>query len=185
MRIAEILCTLASLLWVESEPHIKAASTAYESGRSQTAAGDWAAAERSFLRAIDIEPTWSEGYRSLIHVYVATSRPLEASMMLTRFLQIEPKSVTERLQLGRLLLDQQQWSRALAQFSIAMKIDSRNADAVYWFAYAAGRNDMRQTALNALAQAVRNFPHDDRFSKLAAALAEGRVEARAESPTQK
>jgi len=91
-------------------------------------------------------------------------------MMLTRLLQIEPKSMNERLQLGRLLLDQQQWSRAFAQFAIAMKIDSRNTDAVYWFAYAADQNGMRQTALDALARGMRSFPGDDRFPKLAREL---------------
>jgi len=169
MKLLAMLCALVSL-WADSEPHIKAASKAYDSGRAQAAAGNWVAAEKSFLHAIDIEPTWSECYQSLIHLYLSSSRPLEASMMLTRLLQIEPKLVNDRLQLGRLLLDQQQWSRAFAQFAIATKIDSGNADAVYWFAYAADRNGMRQTALDALARGRTSFPGDDRFAKLAREL---------------
>ena len=130
-------------------------------------ATDWTRAERSFLLALDIEPTYTEAYRSLIGLYAQTKRPLETGAMLTRLLPIDPTSVDDRLRLGWLLLEAQQWSRALAQFSMVIKLRPANADGLYGFAYSALKNGMPERAAAALKRGMTLFPADTRFATLA------------------
>jgi tetratricopeptide (TPR) repeat protein len=122
------------------------------------------------LQAIDIEPTYTQAYTSLVDLYLATERPVEAGAILTRLLQIEPNSSRDRIRLGKLLLDQRQWARALAQFSLARRIDPRSADGLLGFAQAADHNGISDRALEAAQRGAREFPNDPRFAALAAEI---------------
>jgi tetratricopeptide (TPR) repeat protein len=152
------------------EPHIKAAAVALRDGQAAAKEQDWPRGENLFLRAIDIEPTFAEAYRSLIDMYLTSGRPLEAGATLTRLLQIEPRSVEDRLRLGKLLLDQRQWARALAQFSIVLKMDPHSADGLFGFAQSADGHGMTDRALESADRGTKEFPGDSRFSVLAAAI---------------
>lgn len=170
--ICLLACIIASAA-PKTAPHIKNALAAYQKAQAAIQTHDWPTAEKECLRAIDIEPTFSEAYRLIIDLYLSTSRPAEAGLMLTRLLQFEPDSVSDRIRLGRLLLDQQQWARALAQFSLAMKKKPGDPEALYGFAYAADRNGMPEHALEAAARGAKDYPGDSRFGQLA-----GQIRAR-------
>ncbi len=86
--------------------------------------------------------------------------------MLTRILQIEPGSVKDRMRLGRILLDGREWMRALAQYTLALQADPRNADALYGFVRAAMGNNMPDRALEAARKGVAQFPKDQRFPQI-------------------
>jgi tetratricopeptide (TPR) repeat protein len=152
------------------EPHIKAAAVALRDGQAAAKEQDWPRGENLLLRAIDIEPTFTEAYRSLIDLYLNSGRPLEAGAILTRLLQIEPQSVADRLRLGKLLLDQRQWARALAQFSTVLRIDPHSADGLFGFAQSADACGMTDRALESADRGTKDFPGDSRFPVLATTI---------------
>jgi tetratricopeptide (TPR) repeat protein len=170
MKLALVLMLTSIMAAGRPEPHIKAAAAALRDGQAAAKEQDWSRGEKLLLRAIDIEPTFTEAYRSLIDLYLTSGRPLEAGAILTRLIQIEPRSVEDRLRLGKLLLDQRQWARALAQFSIALKIDPHSADGLFGFARSADGNGMTDRALESADRGTKEFPGDPRFSMLAAAI---------------
>jgi tetratricopeptide (TPR) repeat protein len=170
MKLTLVLMLTCVMAAEKPEPHIKAAAAAVRDGQSAAKVQDWPRGEKLLLRAIDIEPTFTEAYRSLIELYLTSERPLEAGAILTRLVQIEPRSVDDRLRLGNLLLDQRQWARALAQFSIALKIDPHSADGLFGFARSADGHGMTDRALESADLGTKEFPGDPRFSMLAAAI---------------
>jgi hypothetical protein len=58
---------------------------------------------------------------------------------------------------------QQQWNRALAQFSIVLKDDPYNADALFGFVTAAKWLGMQDSASEALSRGRNRYPLDKRF----------------------
>jgi tetratricopeptide (TPR) repeat protein len=169
MKLALVLL-LTGVTAAETPPHIRAAADARRDGQAAAKEHDWPRGEKLFLRAIDIEPTFTEAYRSLIDLYLASGRPLDAGAILTRLVQIEPRSVEDRLLLGRVLLDVRQWARALAQFSLALKLDPHSAEGLFGLALAADGNGMTDRALESADRGTKNFPGDSRFPALAAAI---------------
>lgn len=160
---------LACCAWAgtaKTESHIQAAGQALREGNEAMRAQDWQRAEQSYLRAIDIEPTFLEAYRALEELYSRTSRPMDLGAVLTRLLQIEPDSLPERLRLAQLLINSSEWNRALAQLSLALRMAPHNADCLYWFGYAAMHTDMKDRAADALARGAAEFPADRRFAEL-------------------
>ncbi len=170
MRTLLAFLATLSLAAQSREPHIRAAADAFRAGQASAKARDWQTAQTSFLRAIDVEPTYADAYHALIDTYIEAGKPLDGAAILTRYLQIDPASLKDRIRLGSLLLEQQQTARALAQFSLALKIDPRSADALFGFAQAADRNGMTEQALESADRGAREFPKDARFPVLAAEL---------------
>jgi hypothetical protein len=69
-----------------------------------------------------------------------------------------------------LLIDQRQWARALAQFSMVLKIDPHSADGLFGFAQSADGHGMQDRALDTADLGTKEFPGDARFSMLAAEI---------------
>jgi predicted Zn-dependent protease len=71
----------------------------YEAGRKAVAAGDYKSAEIRFLRAIQADKRFGDGYLQLADVYVATGQPLKAYEQLVRAGELLPDrpEVAERL----------------------------------------------------------------------------------------
>lgn len=143
--------------------HIKAALSAYELGNGAVRDHHLNAAIDSFRRAIEIEPTFMEARRGLIEALLSSGNRLEAAAAITRFLEIEPGANHYRLVLGRILLEQKQPSRALAQFSILLKSEPDNADGLLGFAAAAKQAGMQSQASDALKRGASRYPADRRF----------------------
>ncbi len=163
-----LLAVSLAILLAATQPavHIRAAVAAFQAAEAARSSHDWKLAETSYLRAIDIEPTYMEAYRGLVELYRVTNRPTEAAAILTRILQIEPNSISDRLLLGRFLLDNRQSMRALAQFNAAVQCNTHNADALYWFIRAARESGMADRAFEAAQLGAKKFPKDARFPAL-------------------
>jgi cytochrome c-type biogenesis protein CcmH/NrfG len=146
-------------------PHIKAALSAYETGKAAKRAQHFDTAIVSFRRAIQIEPTFMEARRGLIEALTDSGNQLDAAAAITQFLEIEPGENQYRLVLGRILLEQKQPSRALAQFSILLQSEPDNADGLLGFAAAAKQVGMQTQALDALKRGASRYPTDRRFSQ--------------------
>lgn len=146
--------------------HIHSAENAFRIGIRAAETGDTRKAEKSFLQAIDIEPTFVDAYRRLIDLYRQRGQSTEAGAMLTRLLQIEPNSAPDRIRLGQLLLERGEWSRALAQFSAAQRTAPESSDALYGFACAAEKYGMLARARDAAERGAARFKNDPRFAQL-------------------
>ncbi len=153
-------------LGAESVLHIAAAEQAYHAGEAAAKSGDLATAEIDLNKAIGIEPTYMEAYDALARALLGAGRREEAGRILTRLLQIDPHSTPHRLMLGDLLLLLQQPPRALAQFSLVLKVDPANADALFGFATAARAQGLEDKAVAAMARGRVEHPSDPRFKNL-------------------
>ncbi len=164
MRALLILCLLRGYCFSEQKiVHIQAAAAEYQAGRKAIVEGNWAQATQLFQKAIEIEPTFREAYEALIEADLKTEHRLEAGAALTRLLQIEPKLISQRLQLAHILQEQNQHERALAQYAIVLKQAPANADALAGFAAMAQQLGMAERAQEALAQGRKLYPADRRF----------------------
>ncbi|HEY3940040.1 MAG TPA: tetratricopeptide repeat protein [Bryobacteraceae bacterium] len=164
MRLLCILLVGTGLSFADADtPHIKAAASAYQQAKAALLKKDTAAAVELLVKAIQIEPTFLDAYKQLIEARIASGDRLEAAAVITRFLEIEPEASHYRLLLAQILLAQQQWNRALAQFSIVLKDDPFNADALFGFATAAKRLGMQDRASEALSRGRDRYPFDKRF----------------------
>jgi predicted Zn-dependent protease len=85
---------------------------------------------------------------------------------ITRFLEIEPESRRYRLVLAQILFEEKQVERALAQFSLVLKSDPFDADALLELANTASQLGMGDRAAQALERGRKRYPLDDRFKAL-------------------
>jgi tetratricopeptide (TPR) repeat protein len=154
---------LLPLLWMFFAPHIKAAVSAYEAGRVAMQQNHTEEAIRSFQTAIEIEPTYREAFEAWIVALVSAGRWDEAANVMTQLLEIDPRALQYRTQLGNILLDQGQNERALAQFSLALDQDPQNADALSGFVSAAQKLNMADRAQQAKDTGHKAHPNDVRF----------------------
>jgi tetratricopeptide (TPR) repeat protein len=143
--------------------HIKAAVAAYDAANEALDRKEPGAAIQQFLQAIEIEPTFIGAYEGLVRVYLDTGNRLRAGATITQLLEIEPNLNRYRLLLAQILLEQKQVERALAQFSIVLKSDPANADALWGFASAAKDMGLEDRASDALNQGRKRYPQDPRF----------------------
>ncbi len=158
-----LLAVPALLLAQSSPPHIKNAVDAYRAGESAAQTKQFQEAINQFKKAIEIEPTFRDAFDGLINACLSSGRRSDAAAAMTQLLEIEPNLTRYRLLLGRILLEQNQAERALAQFSFVLKADPLNADALLGFAAAARRSGMADRADDAIQRGRKQYPHDDRF----------------------
>ena len=143
--------------------HIQAARAAFDTGKAGMEGKDFAKAVEHCRRAIEIEPTFSEAHLCLIGAFLQSNRRLDAAAAITRFLEIEPESKENRLILAQILLDEKEYERALAQFSLLLKRDPFDADALFGFSTAAKHLGMEDRASQALELGRKHHPGDERF----------------------
>jgi tetratricopeptide (TPR) repeat protein len=163
VRLIALLVAAALVCGAAEEPHIRAAASAFESGKAAMRDKQWQKAAELFRGAIEIEPTYRDAHESLIQTYLDGGDSLKAAESITKFLEIWPDVARYRLVLGRILLESQQPERALAQFSIALNGDPANAEALLGFAAAASRTGMEDRARDALDRGRKLYPSDERF----------------------
>ncbi len=149
--------------------HIKAAVKAYESGKKALQDKQTEQAVRLFREAIRIEPTFADAFESLAGAYLDSGRRMEAAAVTTQMLEFEPDAMRERLLLGRILLEEKQPQRALAQFSFVLKRDPFNPDALLGFASSAKQAGLGDRASEALERGRKRYPLDARFKVSGAA----------------
>ncbi|MGI9074027.1 MAG: tetratricopeptide repeat protein [Bryobacteraceae bacterium] len=158
-----ILAVGISVLGEASTIHIKAAVAAYDAAKAALDRKESEAAIKQFRQTAQIEPTFTAAYEGLIRAYLGTGNRLEAGATITQLLEIEPGLNRYRLLLAQILLEQRQPERALAQFSILLKSEPDNADALLGFASAATDMGMEDRASEALDQGRKRYPQDRRF----------------------
>ena len=168
MRFVLLFLSLAALLFGQPGTlHIKSAEAAYQAGENSARDKKYQEAIEQFQNAIRIEPTFDEAFEELIAACLSAGRRSEAAAAMTQLLEIEPDLLQYRLVLGRILLEQNQPERALAQFSFVLKSKPADADGLLGFAAAAKRMGMNDRAAEALERGRRQYPQDKRFDQAA------------------
>lgn len=158
-----VLVVSCHLLSGQTPLHIKSAAAAYHAGQTVLGEKNFGAAVEMFRKAIEIEPTFVEAHESLIEACLASNRRLEAAAAITRFLEIEPERSHYRLILGQILVENKDLPRALAQFSLVLKNDPFDADALLAFAATAKQLGLEDRSARALELGRSHHPDDKRF----------------------
>ena len=157
------VCAVTCLLAQTDPPHIKSAFAAYQAGKAAVLDRHFQDAIQQFQKAIEIEPTFLSAFDSLIAAYIGSGNRAAAASTVTQLLEIEPELTRYRLLLGRILMEEDQPRRALAQFSFVLKNEEFNPDALLGFAAAAHKLGMEDRAAEALARGNKQYPSDSRF----------------------
>jgi predicted Zn-dependent protease len=164
MKAFLLMLSIGSLGFCAPEiMHVKSALSAYEAAQSAIRKNQTADAIVLLRKAIDIEPTFLEAREALSDQFMKAGSPSEAGAAMTQLLEIEPGATHYRVLLGQLLLKQKQAERALAQFSLVLRHEPENADALVGFATAAKEVGMNDRAIQALERGRKRYPFDDRF----------------------
>lgn len=146
--------------------HLQAAVMAFRRGRADAAAGHFDQAVVEFRKAIDIEPTYLDAYRSLVRVYLEQQRWNEAGSAMTRLLQISPGATDIRLDLASMLEQQQQWMAALGQYNLVLHARPRDRDILYHFAVCAAHANLTEQALAAVQRGLTLDPADQKLQQV-------------------
>lgn len=161
--IAAILLLVSAAGASHPAPHIQAAAAAYTAAAAALKQGSYHPAIEHFQKAIAIEPTYLDAYEGLIAAYELSKKRTEMARTITEFLQIEPDSLPYRLKLAAYLDAAGDQQRALAQYSLALETDPKNAGALAGFAAAAEKAGMADRAAKVKALGHRLYPADKRF----------------------
>lgn len=146
--------------------HLQAAAMAFRRGRADAAAGRLGQAVIEFRKAIDIEPTYLDAYRSLVQVYLKQQRWNDAGTAMTRLLQISPGATDIRLKLARMLETQQHWMAALGQYNLALQARPQDRDILYHFAVCAAHAHLTEQALAAVQRGLTLDPADRKLQQM-------------------
>ncbi|MEJ2514280.1 MAG: tetratricopeptide repeat protein [Gammaproteobacteria bacterium] len=128
--------------WREAEPLLDRALAVTDElpwahvliGGYATFRGDLEAAEAAFLRALEINPSFTPAYEHLSRLYMMTGRPRESVAMAERNVRLDPMVAMYHVQLANRYLTLGEVDRAIESFERAIEIDPRNAAA--WTDYA-------------------------------------------------
>jgi serine/threonine-protein kinase len=93
---------------------------------------DWRAAEDTFRRAIDLEPTYSLAHQWYSNLLVARGRFEEAEWEMRRAAELDPLSLIAHAGIGWLLIFAGQYDRAIHQLELALKLDGEFGLAHHW-----------------------------------------------------
>ncbi len=88
---------------------------------------DWAAAEREFRRAIELEPNNAHGHHTYALYLASMGRNDEALSEMRRAQALDPLSVLARINLGLMFLEQRRHKEALTQFESTLELEPNSA----------------------------------------------------------
>ena len=97
---------------------------------------DWRAAEDTFHRAIELEPTYSVAHQWYSNLLVARGRFEDAEREMRRAAELDPLSLIAHAGIGWLLIFAGQYDRAIHQLELALKLDAEFALAHLWMGLA-------------------------------------------------
>lgn len=90
----------------------------------------WAAAEKQFRRALELNPNYAAAHQQFSSLLAATGRTAEARSELLRAQQLDPHSLSIAKDLGELLLYERNYDQAIEQFRRAIDVDPTDPQAV-------------------------------------------------------
>ena len=108
---------------------------------------NWEAAERGFLRAIELEPSYSTAHQWYSNLLTARGRFDEAEREMRRAAELDPLSLIAHSALGWVFVLANQNDRAINQLKSALQLDSNFQLAHYWMGLALDQQGRLQEAI--------------------------------------
>jgi serine/threonine-protein kinase len=93
---------------------------------------DWAAAEREYLRAIELNPDYAQAYYSYSHLLAITGRDEEALAQSLKFKELDPFSSLADINIARVFYFARRYDQSYEQLNKALNKDSYNINAIYF-----------------------------------------------------
>ena len=97
---------------------------------------DWSSAEATFLRAIELEPSYSVAHQWYGNLLVSRGRFEEAEWEMRRAAELDPLSMIAHAGIGWVLVFARQYDRAVRQLEHALKLDPKFRLAHLWLGLA-------------------------------------------------
>jgi tetratricopeptide (TPR) repeat protein len=112
-------------------PNLKQAERYYESGLKKQHAGDSDGAIADYVRAIKLNPNYTEAYNNRGNLKGAKGDHDEAIADLDRAIELDPKHTISYNNRGVQRLEKHDWQGAIADFNHAIELDPKYAKAYY------------------------------------------------------
>jgi tetratricopeptide (TPR) repeat protein len=132
---------------------------------------EWAEAERSFLRALELAPDDPEANQQYAEMLAGMGRPGEGAPFARRSVELDPLAAIRHNVLGYILWDDHQYEEGMASIRRALEIDSTlsfSRNSLVEQLLARGRYAEAEAALDEM-----GIPYEEGRRKLARALAAG------------
>jgi TolB-like protein/DNA-binding winged helix-turn-helix (wHTH) protein/Tfp pilus assembly protein PilF len=117
---------------------------------------DFAASEREFRRALDLDPNYTTGHHWYSHCLVALGRAEESLAESKRALELEPLHMVVGIHLGWHYLYARQYDPAIEQFRKTLELDPAFPNGQRYAAWAYLQKGMHPEAIAALRAALRS-----------------------------
>ena len=135
-------------------------------GHAQVEARNYAAAEKSLQKAIELAPEWSQSHFQLGSIYYAQRQRQKAAECFRRATELRPSYAVAHHNLGICLTTLDRRAEAIEAFRAAIRHDPRHADAHRWLGETLMREDRAQEAIEPLSRAVELNPRDQAAAEL-------------------
>jgi tetratricopeptide (TPR) repeat protein len=100
----------------------------YELGYIQSQKKDWAGAEASYKKALELRPDWSEANMGLVGVYRNSGREADATALLSQVATASPQDGRVQFHIGVAAFSAGKTDEAIAAFTKAAELDPSNAE---------------------------------------------------------
>lgn len=131
----------------------------YDSGMKYFEKGNYQAAEIQFRNAVRIDERFAEAHHKLAEVYMRLSLRNSAYQELVKTVDLQPRNWEAQIELGNLLLAQQQAQQALDKAQWVLSQNPRNPDAYVLLAESDAALGNTEKALAEITQAIEISPN--------------------------
>ena len=118
---------------------------------------DLVPAEKSFKKAIAIEPYFELGYINLADFYRSQNKPLLVASVLSNGIKHNPESADIHYALGLHFIRQKKLTKALGYFEKAMRFQPLNAVYAYTYILSLDTTEQSEQALSTLKKIIVNY----------------------------
>ncbi len=135
-------------------------------GVNELRLGNYAQAEKSFLKAIEIEPYLEAGYINLADFYRSSQRPAQVVSVLTKGMSKLPKSGELKYSYGLYLVRQQQYVKATSFFEQASRLAPTNEQYLYAYLLSLDGEGKTAVAIQKLQAVIHRFSYSQALKQL-------------------
>src|ERR1700737_3607447 len=119
---------------------------------------DWAAAERGFKRALELNPNNADTHHWYSHFLMGQGRIEESLIQSKRALELSPYDILFNIHLGWHYLNARQYDQALDQIEKTVEMDKNFAQTYPWLGLILEQKGQYPEAIAAFQKAIRLFP---------------------------
>jgi tetratricopeptide (TPR) repeat protein len=170
-RVSVVVISLALAFTVgcNRDPNVRKQKY-LESGKRYEASGKYKEAALQFLNALRVDKNFGDAHYEMAKTYLKMNSPQPAYAELMRTVQLSPKNLPARIDLGNMLLDGGVTDRAEEQAKAVLAVDANNADAFALLAGVEQRRGNNAEAVKNIQQALQLDPNRASFHTSAALL---------------